>query len=152
MAQTTHAGVFNKADVEIGPTSTGSWTSLSGHGAAVAPSGGDVPSSEFHTFDGLAPIVGHGKPGKMSLEVRFAYTQEDAGPYQVVRDFYKSQTGTFVRWAPFGSATGSGRQWLTTGESPITSFLEPGGEANSADIIPCSFKVDYDETTQSDIA
>lgn len=152
MTQTTQAGVFNRAVVDIGPTATGSWTSLSGHGAAVAPSGGDVPHSDFHTFDGLDPIVGHGKPASCGLEVRFAYTQEDAGPYNVVRAYYKSQTGTFVRYAALGSATGSSREWLTTGESPITSFLEPGGEANSADIIPCQFSLAFDGFTKSDIA
>lgn len=149
MTQTTFAGTFRNARADIAPTATGSWTSLSGHQCAIATDGGDRAIGTQHVFEGDKPIVKGGKRAEMSLSIKFAYTEEAAGPFEICREIYESGTGTYLRYSPFGDSTGSSRFRYQTDLSVMDKFVYPQGEAGPGDIVLGGFGLTTPGVTKS---
>ena len=135
--QTTNGLTFINAEVFVSPDNA-TWTEMSGHGASVAVSEGDRMVAEEHTFDGDTPIVLGGKRKKVTLTVRYVYTEETADPFEILRAQYETVTGPiYVQYAP-KDADGF---WFKTGLGVLVKPGYPSGEAKSDKVVLSEFVV-----------
>ena len=144
MAQTTAGLTFCAARVEVATDAACTpWTDISGYGASVAVSGGDRAFGTQHTFDGDTPIVKAGKRAERLVTVRYAYTEEaDPAPFEKLRAQYETECGggLCVRWFPKGKGAAANFKF-ETGNTFISKFSLPEGDAESTDIVMGEFEV-----------
>lgn len=145
MTQTTGAGSFRKAAVDVG-SATASLTELDSVGTAVRVSGGSRGSATANTFDGDEPILDGGKLAPIDVEVRFLYTESSLEGFEAVRALYEAEGGAaFFRFAPFDDSTSDNSLFSAANaarseaKGVITEFLYPSGEAAGNEIIPGGF-------------
>jgi len=147
MARTTEAISFVAADVEVSQDNA-TWTDLAPYGSTVAAGGGDRRVGEVNVFDDERPIVRAGKKGSQNLTIRYVYTEEVAGPFLVMRGWDDTEGGViYARYWPEGKTAGN--LCFTTGKAVITSFLDPGGEAGSGEIIMGEIQVTCEELSEA---
>lgn len=135
MSQTTDGMSFIEAEVFVSADGV-TWTDAGGFAASVAVAGGDRATGEQATYDGDTPIVKAGKRASVDLTCRYVYTEEVADPFEIVRAQYETEKGPlYVQYSPKDGF------WYKTGLGIITSFLYPGGEAESGDVVMGEFVV-----------
>lgn len=150
---------FVAADVEVKQRVADSWLSLSCFATSIAVAGGDRATGEVNVFCDERPVMKAGKKASQDLTVRFIYTEvdEDVGdtgwagtdpPFQTIR-LWDDATGgeIWVRYWPKGKTEGN--YVFETGQSVITSFLDPQGEAGSGDPVLGEFSVKTEELAKS---
>jgi len=147
MARTTEGLSFVAADVEISQDGA-TWYEISSHAASVAAAGGDRTTGELNVFDDERPIVKAGKKASQDVTVRFVYTEETNGPFNLIRGWDDTEGGVmYIRYWPKGKAVAS--YCFATGAGIITNFLDPGGEAASGDVVPGEVTVKCEQLTKT---
>lgn len=147
MARTTEALSFVAADVEISQDGT-TWVDLAPYGSSIAVSGGDRATGEINVFDDERPIMRAGKKASQDVMIRYAYTEEVAGPFATLRGWDDTEGGVaYVRYWPAGKVAGN--FVFQTGAGVITTFLDPGGEAGSGEPVLCEITVKCEQLTRS---
>lgn len=147
MARTTEALSFVAADVEVSQDNS-TWVDLSPYGSSIAVSGGDRATGEINVFDDERPIVKAGKKSSQDVVIRYAYTEEVAGPFATLRGWDDTEGGViYVRYWPKGKTAGN--FVFTTGQAIITTFDDPGGEAGSGDPVMCEITAKTEQLSRS---
>ena len=165
MARTSNALSFVAADVHVRQGPADDWWDLSCYATSIAVTGGDRATGEVNVFCDERPIVTAGKKASQDLTVRFVYTEElespgqpaekdltgwegEKSPFETIREWDDAVGGAMeVRYFPTGAVAGN--YVFETGQSIITSFLDPGGEAGSGDPVPGAFTVKTEEIPKS---
>lgn len=150
MARTSEGLSFVAADVEISDDNWATYLSLSCHATSIAVSGGDRSTGEVNVFCDEYPIVKAGKKASQDVTVRFIYTEEaiDTGPFETIRSWDDIVGGAmWVRYWPKGKEAANFA--FDTGEAIITTFLDPGGEAGSGDVVLGEVTVKTEHLTKS---
>lgn len=147
MSRTTEALSFVAADVEVSQDNS-TWVDLSQYGSSIAVSGGDRATGEINVFDDERPIVKAGKKSSQDVVIRYAYTEEVAGPFATLRGWDDTEGGViYVRYWPKGKTAGN--FVFTTGPAIITTFDDPGGEAGSGDPVMCEITAKTEQLSRS---
>lgn len=147
MARTTEALSFVAADVEVSQDGS-TWTDLSSYGTSIAVAGGDRSTGEINVFDDERPIVTAGKKASQDVTIRYAYTEEVAGPFATLRGWDDTEGGIiYVRFWPAGQVAGN--FVFETGEAIITTFNDPGGEAGSGEPVLCEITAKCEQLSRS---
>lgn len=150
MPRTTEAISFVACDVEVSQDGA-TWTDLSDYASSVGTSGGDRRTGEINVFGDERPIVRAGKKASQDLVIRFAYTEEAAGPFITIRGWDETEGGViYVRYWPEGKVIGN--YIFETGAAIITRFIDPGGEAEAGDPVLCELGVKCEQLSQSTYA
>jgi hypothetical protein len=133
MTQTTNAKSFIKARVFISPDNS-AWTAMSSHGASIAISGGERVVGAQNTMDGDVPIVKAGKRGPIQVTCRYAYTETDTEPFDVLTDQHETEGGPL-----YCQYTIDNSLWFKTGLGVLERPGYPGGDASSGEVILSEF-------------
>ena len=149
MPRTTEAISMVPADVEVSQDNA-TWVDLSPYGSSVGISGGDRRIGELNVFDDERPIVKAGKKASQVLTIRYVYTEEVAGPFDTIRGWDDAEGGViYARYWPQGKVDGAGHFVFTTGKAILTSFLDPGGEAGSGEVVVCEITITMEELSKA---
>lgn len=143
MGQTTNAKSFIKARVFISPDNS-AWTDVSGHGASVAISGGERVVGGQNTMDGDVPVVKAGKRGVLQLTCRYAYTETDSDPFDLLGDQHETEEGPL-----YCQYTINNTVWFKTGLGVLERPGYPGGDASSGDVILSEFVMSCAQLTRA---
>jgi len=147
MPRTTEALSFVAADVEVSQDGV-TWTDLAPYGSTIAVSGGDRRTGEINVFDDERPIVKAGKKGSQVLTIRYVYTEEALGPFTVMRGWDDTEGGEiYARYWPAGKVAGN--FCFATSAAIITSFLDPGGEAGSGEVVMGEIQVTCEQISKT---
>jgi len=132
---------FCKAELFLQPGCTGDWEDITGDGASVAVDGGETSVGEIFTFGKNYPIVLDGKPGRINVTARVAYTEAADEATELLRAAYETNCdrSMCIRWVPRGST--GGNKMFTTVSGILISAPYPGGEANSPDPTTIEFTI-----------
>ena len=148
MPRTTEAISMVAADVEVSQDGA-TWIDLAPYGSTVSVAGGDRRTGEINVFDDERPIVRAGKKASQDITVRFAYTEETGGPFDEIRDWDDTEGGRiYVRYWPKGKVIGN-YVFTTYPFGTITTFLDPGGEAGSGEVVLCEITAKTEELRRS---
>lgn len=149
MTRTSEALSFVAADVEVSQDNV-TWVDLSPYGSAINVTGGDRRTGELNVFDDERPIVKAGKKGSQVLTIRYAYTEEVAGPFATIRTWDDTEGGViYGRYWPEGKVDGAGNFVFTTGKAVLTSFQDPGGEAGTGEVVLCEIQITMEQLTKA---
>lgn len=149
---------FVAAEVEVKQLEGDLWLSLSCFATSIAVAGGDRGAGEVNVFCDERPVAKPGKKGSQDVTVRYIYTEvpEEAEvgwaglktPFETIREWDDAPGGEiWLRYWPAGKTIGN--YVLETGQSIITSFLDPQGEAGTGGPVLCEFAVKTEELTKS---
>ena len=149
MTRTSEAISMVAADVE-GSQDNATWIDLGPYGSTVGISGGDRRTGEINVFDDERPIVKAGKKASQVLTIRYVYTEEleaADGPFDSIRTWDDTEGGTiYARYWPEGKTAGN--FIFRTGKAILTSFLDPGGEAGSGEVVVCEITITMEELSK----
>ena len=146
MPRTTEAISMVAADVEVSQDNA-TWVDLAPYGSTVGISGGDRRTGEINVFDDERPIVKAGKKASQVMTIRYVYTEEVAGPFATIRTWDDTEGGIiYARYWPEGKTASN--FIFRTGKAIITSFLDPGGEAGSGEVVVCEITITCEELTK----
>jgi len=134
------------ADVEVSQDNA-IWVDLTDYGSTVGVTGGDRRTGEVNVFGDERPIVKAGKKASQVLTIRYAYTEEVTGPFATIRTWDDTEGGViYARYWPEGKSVGN--FIFRTGKAILTSFLDPGGEAGSGEVVMCEITITMEELSK----
>lgn len=146
MTRTSEAISMVAADVEVSQDNA-TWVDLGPYGSTVGISGGDRRTGEINVFDDERPIVKAGKKASQVMTIRYVYTEEVGGPFETIRDWDDTEGGViYARYWPEGKAASN--FIFRTGKAILTSFLDPGGEAGSGEVVVCEITITMEELSK----
>jgi hypothetical protein len=134
MAQTSAGMAFTEATASLGTASP--YLDWSSWGVSIAQSGGTRAVGSQHTRDGDVPIQKAGKRAGVTVTVRFVYTQEDAGLFEIARAIYETAgAACWFQWEPDGSNDSYAVDGI------MTDFMYPQGEVSDGEVLLGEFTI-----------
>lgn len=122
-------------DLEIYWSSDDStYTDISGSINAVNSPEAARMMSDVHKFGQDYPDVIVGPKESVDIPFEIVYTETGSDAFASLEPYFDSGSDIYLQWFPKGS--GSGSNCKTQGA--LSSFVYPGGAANTADAIICS--------------
>ncbi len=134
-------------------TSGTAWTDISGYTNSVEQGEVSRASGAVYTYDGDKTIIKAGKLAPLDLKFTFVYTEDTAAvaPFGALLALAQTAGGgtVYVKWSPKGGATGTSQYISDAGI--ITKLNLPGGKADDANPVVCSFTLQTPYVTKSTV-
>lgn len=132
MSQTIGGVSYKDSSLELSVDGT-VWTPHMGTYHELDVAGGEFPTDDVHTADGLPPIVTEGKPSSFKISITSVYTEIALEAQALVQAAYTARTPLYARWTAKGITVGNKSYTTTAGK--VTTNPYPKGNVGEAKAI-----------------